>query len=380
MVGDPRTVLIANPGADLYGSDRMAVETVKALVDAGFRVVVTVPVSGPLIRHMTDVGATVVEQPTPIIRRGLLSPRGILQLVGETLSWWAPMWRLLRTVNPGIVIVNTVTSPLWFAVARLAGRQVVCHVHEAEAMASRILRAALYAPLALCHRVVVNSAVTLEVLRQAAPFAARRVAVVHNSVVGPPEVVPPRALPTMPIRLLYVGRLSFRKGPHLVVEAARILKDRGCEVSVELLGAVFPGNEEYEVGLRRQVAELGLEDAVKFLGFRSDIWDPLSASDIAIVPSVLDESFGNTAVEASLAARPLIVSDIPGLMEATAPATGRIVVPPGDAFAIADAVERIVDDWNGFTARANSDATVVARAYSRERYAESLLRALPASS
>ncbi|HMS36804.1 MAG TPA: glycosyl transferase, partial [Arachnia sp.] len=67
MAGDPRTVLIANPGADLYGSDRMAVETAKALVDAGFRVVVTVPGPGPLIGHMTDVGGTVIEQPTPII-------------------------------------------------------------------------------------------------------------------------------------------------------------------------------------------------------------------------------------------------------------------------------------------------------------------------
>ena len=376
MAGDPRTVLIANPGADLYGSDRMAVETAKALVDAGFRVVVTVPGPGPLIGHMTDVGATVIEQPTPIIRRGLLSPRGLLQLAGEALACWGPMWRLLRRVDPGMVVVNTVTPPLWFVVARLAGRHVVCHVHEAEAMASRILRAALYAPLALCQRVVVNSAVTLRVLREAAPFAARRVSVVHNAVAGPPEVTPPRARPTAPVRLLYVGRLSHRKGPHLVVEAARLLCDRGRDVAVELLGAVFPGNEEYEAQLRRQAAELGLEGRVTFLGFRPTVWGPLTEADIAIVPSVLDESFGNTAVEALLAARPLIVSDIPGLLEATDPATSRVVVPRDDAAAIAAAVERIVDDWEGFSSRARTDAEVVGETYSRERYARSLTDAL----
>ena len=38
MAGDPRTVLIANPGADLYGSDRMTIESVKALVSGGYRV------------------------------------------------------------------------------------------------------------------------------------------------------------------------------------------------------------------------------------------------------------------------------------------------------------------------------------------------------
>ena len=48
MAGDPRIVLIANPGADLYGSDRTTVESVKALVTAGYRVFVTVPGPGPL--------------------------------------------------------------------------------------------------------------------------------------------------------------------------------------------------------------------------------------------------------------------------------------------------------------------------------------------
>lgn len=178
------------------------------------------------------------------------------------------------------------------------------------------------------------------------------------------------------MRLLYVGRLSHRKGPHLVVEAARLLCDRGRDVAVELLGAVFPGNEEYEAQLRRQAAELGLEGRVTFLGFRPTVWGPLAEADIAIVPSVLDESFGNTAVEALLAARPLIVSDIPGLLEATDPATSRVVVPRDDAAAIAAAVERIVDDWEGFSSRARIDAEVVGETYSRERYARSLTDAL----
>ena len=70
-------------------------------------------------------------------------------------------------------------------------------------------------------------------------------------------------------------------------------------------------------------------------GVRVDFSDGSSAeADIAIVPSVLDESFGNTAVEALLAARPLIVSDIPGLLEATDPATSRVVVPRDDAAAM----------------------------------------------
>jgi glycosyltransferase involved in cell wall biosynthesis len=178
------------------------------------------------------------------------------------------MRRLLRQTGAATVVVNTVTPPLWFVVARLARRRVFCHVHEAEAMASRVLRSALYGPLALCRGVIANSEVTRQVLRDAAPSLTRRISVVHNTVAGPPVVRSPRLEATTPVRLLYVGRLSSRKGPHLVVEAVRLLKDRGRDVAAEVLGAVFPGNEEYEAGLRAQVAGLGLGDQVTFLGFR----------------------------------------------------------------------------------------------------------------
>ncbi|NHB84233.1 glycosyltransferase [Tessaracoccus sp. HDW20] len=288
----------------------MALESARALVDAGFRVVVTVPGPGP---HPGDdpCGATVIELPVPVVRRGLLSP-GTCPVGWGVVGGLGPMWRLVRKVSPAVILVNTVTAPLWFVLARVARRRVVCHVHEAEAMTSRVLRAALYRPLMLCQRVVANSRVTLDVLRGAAPSVARRTSVVHNAVVGPPALAPARVVPAPPARVLYVGRLSHRKGPHVVLEAARILSERGRDVSVDLVGAVFPGNEGYESTLRQQVAESGLDGKVRFHGFQADVWGFLEDADLVIVPSVLDESFGNTAVEAALSARPLIVSGIRG--------------------------------------------------------------------
>ncbi|MDF1487564.1 glycosyltransferase family 4 protein [Tessaracoccus caeni] len=354
----------------------MAIESVKALVGAGYRVIVTVPGPGPLIQMMTDIGATVVEQPTPIVRRGLLSPKGLLQLIGETVSSWGPMLRLITHTNAGTVLVNTVTPPLWFVVGRFARRSVVCHVHEAESKTSVLLRKALYVPLVLCQRVVVNSRFTLEVLAQAASAAAKKARIVHNAVPGPAEVVPPRPDLKGPVRIVYVGRLSHRKGPHVLVEAAGHLRDRGRDIALELVGAVFPGNEGYESELRDRVSALGLDEAVTFTGFQPTVWGALARSDIAVMPSVSDESFGNAAVEAALAARPLIAAEIPGIMEATEPITSRVVVPPGDSAALADAVERIVDDWADYAARAVSDSKTVARTYSQERYAEGLIAAL----
>lgn len=373
MTSTRPTVLIANPGTELYGSDRMALESVKALIGAGYDVVVAVPGPGPLIELLTDAGARVVEQPAPIISKGLLSPKGLLRLARESFASWGPMRRLIKQTGADTVLVNTIISPLWFPVARLSGRRVVCHVHEAEGTASLVLRKVLYLPLAFCHRVVINSRFALGVLAGSAPRLARRTTVVYNAVAGPEAVVAPRESLEPPIRLLYLGRLSQRKGPHVVIDAVRILRERGRQVQLDLLGAVFAGNEAYEDGLHEQVESGGLTDVVHFLGFRPSIWDVMADADIVIIPSTVDEPFGNTAVEASLAARPLIVSDIAGLKEASQAATSRITVPPSDPSAIADAVERMIDEWETYRADASEDALTVADRFSQKQYGLGLI-------
>ena len=54
-----QTVLVAHPGAELYGSDRVLLESVSALVVDGWRVVVTVPGSGPLLAAIFERGGEV---------------------------------------------------------------------------------------------------------------------------------------------------------------------------------------------------------------------------------------------------------------------------------------------------------------------------------
>lgn len=375
MAGDPRTILLANPGADLYGSDRMVVESVKALAAAGYRVFVTVPGPGPLIELLTGAGATVLEQPTPIIRKSLLSATGLLQLLRETTRSLVPSWRLLKHTKAGTVVVNTITPPLWILLARLAGRRVVCHVHEAEGTASSVLRAALYLPLVLCHHIAINSRFALNVLDQSAPWLTARTKIVYNVVAGPSDIVPPREQLDGEVRLLYMGRLSHRKGPHVLIEVVNLLRERGRKVHLSLLGAVFSGNEDYEKALRRRVAELDLKGHISFLGFRPSIWPAVADNDIVLISSVVDEPFGNTAVEASLGARPLVVSDIAGLKEASEYATGAIRVPAADAVAFADAVEAIIDEWPRYRAAATKDSDAVADQFSVQQYSDSLLEA-----
>lgn len=376
MAKDMRAVLVTNPGADLYGSDRMVLESVSALVAKGLRVTVTVPEQGPLVKLLTEAGAGVVQQPTPVIRKSSLSPIGLLRLASDAISCLLPSWRLLRRSGAGTILVNTITTPLWFPLARLAGLKVACHLHEAEGTVATPIRWAMHVPLQFCHRVIANSQYTKTVLSASSCGLTQRVEVVHNTVPGPDEVVAPRPQLGGEVRLLYVGRLSKRKGPDVAASALRLLLDRGMNARLDIVGAVFLGNESYEADLNALIARLGLSDDVSFHGFQQHVWPYFADCDIVVVPSVGEESFGNTAVEAALAARPVVASEIAGLKEATAATESAELVPAGDAEALSRAVERMADGWTSYSAKAVADAERVAKKFSATTYRQSLVNAL----
>ena len=224
----------------------MVLETVAALVGAGHRVVLTVPGPGPLIELARRAGGEVVTTRTPIIRKSALRPVGMIGLIADTARAIVPGVKLIRTIRPDVVLVNTITPPLWFALARSLGVPVIAHVHEGEASVPRPVRIALAAPLLLANRLIVNSEFSLGVIAEAIPALRRRAVVIYNAVAGPPTVDAARPVLEAPIRLLYVGRLSARKGPDVAVRAVALLRDRGVEVSLTLVGAVFAGYEWYQ--------------------------------------------------------------------------------------------------------------------------------------
>lgn len=364
------TVLVAHPSPDLYGSDRVLLESVTALVDDGRRVVVTVPEDGPLVPELRRRGARVEICPTLVLRKALLRPSGLPRLLRQVVGG---AWRglgVLRRTRPHVVYVNTVTVPLWPVLARLTGRRVLVHVHEAERSAPRVVRVLLALPVTAAHAVLVNSRFSADVLASGAPWLRRRTRLLLNGVPGPGVVAPAREVLVPPLRVAYVGRLSARKGVDVAVEAVALLRAQGVPARLDLAGAVFPGYEWYERDLRAQVSRLGLDDDVALRGFCDPVWPVVADADVVVVPSRVDEPFGNTAVEAVLAARPVVVSATSGLLEAAAGYPCAQAVPPGDAAALAAALRRVAQDWPTWREAARRD-----EAEARRRHAPAVYRA-----
>lgn len=96
-----------------------------------------------------------------------------------------------------------------------------------------------------------------------------------------------------PVRLLYIGRLVEVKGVRLLLHAMKKLVDEGENIELELLGD-GPQREDYE----QLTQELGLRDRVHFRGYLLEKEPYYSSTQIFVYPSIWQEAFGISIVEA----------------------------------------------------------------------------------
>ena len=288
-----------------------------------------------------------------------------LRKFGRTLTGVLPRARFLRRNRIDIVHVNDGRSSAnWALAARMAGAKLIWHNRgDPGALGLRLM-----AP-ALAHRVL---AVSSFALPPAGLWSARgRAAVVHSPFDTDIQVDRAKArdalvreLGVTPDVLLlgYFGAFVPRKRPLLFVDmVARLKAMTGRPVMGLMFGeARVPA---MDAALRDRIADRGVADEVKLMGYRSPgpFW--IAACDQLVVPAV-GEPFGRTLVEAMLVGTPVVAARSGGNMEALEGGMG-LLVEPDDA----DALARACEGLGANPAHARTMA-LAAQADARHRFSE----------
>ena len=133
----------------------------------------------------------------------------------------------------------------------------------------------------------------------------------------------------------HFSRLAPWKGQHILIEALSKCPE---DVTAILVGDALFGEQDYVQHLHEQVAALGLENQVKFLGFRSDIPQLMSVCDLVAHTSTSPEPFGRVIVEAMLCERPVVAAEAGGAIELVEPGITGFLVPPGEPQQLAEVI------------------------------------------
>lgn len=141
-----------------------------------------------------------------------------------------------------------------------------------------------------------------------------------------------------------VGHIQSWKGQDLVVQAMAQLRDRHPDLRCLIVGGVHRQGADYAERMQRRIREERLERHVLLTGARRDVAACLDAMDVAIHSSTNPEPFGRVLIEAMALSRPLIAPREGGPLEIVVDGETGILVPPRDAAALADAIDRLIAD------------------------------------
>lgn len=310
--------------------------------DAGFKVhVATGP--GPTADRIAELGF--IHHELPLSRSGR---NPLLEL--QTL--WA-LYRLMRFVRPDLVHLVTIKPVLYGGLAaRFSGvRSVVAAISGLGTVFIsrgvhnswfRRLVESIY-KLALGHsniRVVFQNPHDRSVLVSAGAVREEQTVLIKGSGVelsDYPFVPEPDGLPVV----TFASRLLTDKGVREFVAAARVLKARGIRARFVLVGAPDPDNlSSVSDG---EVAQWIQEGDVEVLGFRADIASLFASSNMVVLPSYR-EGLPKVLIEAAACGRAVVTTDVPGCRDAIEPGATGVLVPVRDAMALAEAIQRLLDE------------------------------------
>lgn len=177
-----------------------------------------------------------------------------------------------------------------------------------------------------------------------------------------------------------VGRLQAWKGQDVFLDAAARLSADLPSASFAVVGGAVLGWEGDEEGrLKARAADFGIADRVHFAGHQDDPYPWIDALDVLVHASTLPEPFGLVLVEAMALGTPVVATAAGGPLEIVEDGVSGLLVPPGDASAMAGAVRRILGDSAlaaGLAAAGRQRAGAFSERAMAERFAAVLAQAI----
>jgi len=357
-------VLQVLPALEAGGVERGTLEVARGLIGAGWRAMVA-SAGGPMTPELERSGARHVALPLKGKRLGtiLRNGRRLAELVAREdvdllhARSRAPAWSALRAARrTGRPFVTTFHSPY--------GENWLKHWYNAV--------------MAKGDRVIAISEFLAGHVRRHFRFAEERLVTIPRGVdirvFDPARVSPERLamlarawrLPDGQPVVLLPGRLTRWKGQAVLIEAMARLADK--EAVAVLVGAE-QGRSRYRRELEAMVERLDLMGRVRIVEHCRDMTAAYGLADVVVSASTDPEGFGRVAAEAQAMGKPVVATDHGGAREVVLHDRTGLLVPPGDAAALAAAL----DDALTLDAATRADIAETARAHIVENYTVDLM-------
>jgi glycosyltransferase involved in cell wall biosynthesis len=350
----PSPVLFLEQQAHRAGAQRVLGEVLRA-IEPEYLPIVGFPDDGPFVAEIRRRGIETFVYPLGRYRTGRKSFADMMNLPLRSVYCGLRLAGIIRQRRIRLVYINGPRCLIAGALAaRLTGRPSVFHLHLTLTRKEDIFlvaRAAKYLT-----KIVSCSKTTAAALLAGHPELNNVLQVIYNPVRRSTPCVPfssaagglhAHRSKAKGLVVGVVGRITPQKGQHVVLEAASELTRRGRNVSIVFVGAPDPHNPEdnsYLSFLKSFVKGSGLEGQISWAGYQEDPNPFYAGCDVIVIPSTVSEGLPMVALEAMQLGIPVIGSSVGGILEIVREGVNGFLFPPKNAAALADCVQRVLDD------------------------------------
>jgi glycosyltransferase involved in cell wall biosynthesis len=368
--GPPVTIVFLVTEDWYFWSHRLAIA--RAARDAGARVIIATRVDA-LRSAIEAEGFAIVSLPWRRRSHNFFNEvRALLAIV-----------RAYRRTRPDIVhhvaIKPVVYGGIAARIARTRTRVNAIagfgYVETSRTLRARILRAVFRGALRFAwqgpdvHAIVQNPD-DRDALAGTGLLDAANIHMIRGSGVDVTRFVPSPEPVSARVRVVYAGRLLWSKGMRELAQAARELRAHNAPVDVVLVGNPDPENPESVP--ERDVEAWVREGIVVRHPWTDDMASVWRDAHIAVLPSYR-EGLPRALLEAAASSRAIVATDAPGCREIARDGVNALCVPPRDARALANAIERLARDTALRARFGAAGRELVVREYSEARVVEETL-------
>ncbi len=343
-----RQVAVVIAGVEDFGIRTFLLTQFRHAEQAGIRLRYIAVQDGDCTKAFRAAGASVVVGGGQIALghpgHPLLLPFFWLLRLPRLWRAYAGMRRFLQSVPAEILYSHSYAS---LAIGRLAARgldcRLVCHLHNALNPTRLLGLQRVLVSLALAAIADRLVAVSDFVAASLWGPARRKADRVDNGIDAQTIMAAIPGAAKDPRRIVIVGRLVGWKKQQVAIRAIQILRGRGVDCELEIIGGPLDPSVRHYRTLRDLIRGLGLTDHVHFMGVLSPPYRRV-ASAVACVSCSTREPFGLALVEAMVCGTAVVAARAGAMTELIEDRVTGLLVSPDDPAALADALERLLRD------------------------------------
>ncbi|MDB0022434.1 glycosyltransferase family 4 protein [Flavobacteriaceae bacterium] len=330
MISPKKKLLLLHSSNDLYGASKIFLQLIDLLNKNGFDVHIIIPEKGMLDDFLIKKDIKIEYLELGVLRKKYLNPLGLINRLVTNIKAIAFLSKYIKDHSIDLVYTNTSTILTGGIAAKKNGVPSIFHVHEIptgnklyEFLSGKIIN--WYSSKVL----TVSESVKKHWLKY---IEVKKIERIYNGIIfSKTDSLVELERDQDDFVITSVARIIPYKGHGYLIDIANELIKKSTKFKFLIVGDTLPSYASYEKSVKQKVKDLGLENQIKFLGFRNDISGILKQSDLFIHPAIAPDPLPTVLFESLYNDLPTVATNLGGAIEILDNGNNGLLIPYNDS-------------------------------------------------